>query len=72
MLASKSLASRRSRLIQDRDGALPLLKASRRAFPFIECAFADNAYAAERVSHATRIAIGRRSRFDPDARMNQR
>ena len=43
--------------IQDRDGALPLLKASRRAFPFIECAFADSADAADRVSHVTRIAI---------------
>jgi transposase len=43
--------------IQDRDGALPLLKASRRAFPFIECAFADSAYAADRVAHATRISI---------------
>jgi putative transposase len=43
--------------IQDRDGALPLLKASRRSFPFIECAFADSAYAADRVAHATRIAI---------------
>ena len=26
-------------------------------FPFIECAFADSAYAADRVAHATRIAI---------------
>jgi putative transposase len=43
--------------IQDRDGALPLLKASRRAFPFVECAFADSAYAADRVAHATRIAV---------------
>jgi hypothetical protein len=43
--------------IQDRDDALPPLKASRRAFPFIECAFADSAYAADRVSHATRIAV---------------
>jgi putative transposase len=34
-----------------------LLKASRRAFPFIECAFADSAYAADRVAHATCIAI---------------
>ena len=43
--------------IQDRDGALRLLKASRRAFPFIECAFADSAYATERVANATRIAV---------------
>ena len=43
--------------VQDRDGALPLLRASRKAFPFIECAFADSAYTAERVMHATVIAI---------------
>src|SRR5437660_2273764 len=41
--------------IQDRDGAVPLLKASRKAFPFIERAFADSAYAADRVAHATCI-----------------
>jgi putative transposase len=29
--------------VQDRDGAVPLLKASRKAFPFIERAFADSA-----------------------------
>jgi transposase len=44
--------------IQDRDGAVPLLKASRKAFPFVERAFADSAYAADRVAHATCIAIG--------------
>jgi len=43
--------------IQDRDGAIPLLKVSRRRFPFIERAFADSAYAAERVADATRIAV---------------
>jgi transposase len=43
--------------IQDRDGALPLLKASRKAFPFIKRAFADSAYAADRVAHATCIAV---------------
>jgi putative transposase len=43
--------------IQDRDGAIPLLKASRGAFPFVEHAFADSAYAAERVATATRITI---------------
>jgi transposase len=43
--------------VQDRDGAVPLLKASRRSFPFIELAFADSAYAARRVSEATLIAI---------------
>jgi transposase len=43
--------------VQDRDGAVPLLKASRRSFPFVELAFADTAYAAERVRDATSIAI---------------
>jgi len=43
--------------IQDRDGAIPLLKASRKAFPFAETAFADSAYGAQRVRDATCIAI---------------
>ena len=43
--------------VQDRDGAVPLLKASRRSFPFVEHAFADTAYAAQRVAEATCIAI---------------
>jgi putative transposase len=43
--------------IQDRDGALPLLKASRRSFPFVELAFADSAYNAQRVRDATSIVI---------------
>lgn len=43
--------------VQDRDGALPLLKASRKSFPFVEFAFADSAYSARRVKDATRIAI---------------
>jgi transposase len=43
--------------VQDRDGAPPLLQASRPRFPFVERAFADSAYAAERVADATRIAI---------------
>ena len=43
--------------VQDRDGAVPLLQASRRSFPFVERAFADIAYAAERVRDATCIAI---------------
>jgi transposase len=43
--------------VQDRDGAVPLLRASRRRFPFVERAFADAAYAAERVANAARIAI---------------
>ena len=43
--------------VQDRDGAVPLLKASRKSFPFVELAFADSAYAAHRVNDATSIAI---------------
>lgn len=43
--------------IQDRDGAVPLLKASRTSFPFVETAFADTAYGAHRVRQATCIAI---------------
>ena len=43
--------------VQDRDGAVPLLQASRRSYPFIERAFADSAYAAERVADATCIAV---------------
>lgn len=43
--------------IQDRDGAVRLLQASRRPFPFVELAFADSAYNAGRVRDATSIAI---------------
>lgn len=43
--------------IQDRDGAVPLLKASRTSFPFVERAFADSAYNADRVRDATLISI---------------
>ena len=43
--------------IQDRDGAVPLLKVSRRFFPFIERVFADSAYAGDKVANATRIAV---------------
>ena len=43
--------------VQDRDGAVPLLRASRRWFPVIERAFADTAYAGERVANATRVVV---------------
>ena len=43
--------------VQDRDGAIPLLKASRRRFPSIELAYVDAAYAAKRVATATSIVI---------------
>ena len=43
--------------VQDRDGAPPLLKASRALYPFVEHAFADAGYAADRVATATRIVV---------------
>jgi transposase len=43
--------------VQDRDGAVPLLRTSRGWFPFIERIFADRAYAAERVANATRVVV---------------
>jgi putative transposase len=43
--------------IQDRDGAIPLLKASRISFPLIKLAFAGSAYDAKRVREAAVIAI---------------
>jgi len=43
--------------VQDRDGAVPLLQASRAAFPFVERVFADSAYSGERVANATRIVV---------------
>ena len=43
--------------VQDRDGAGPLLRASRSLFPFIERAFANGAYATERVAQASRITV---------------
>jgi putative transposase len=43
--------------VQDRDGAIPLLKASRNWYPFIERVFADGVYAGERLAEATRIVV---------------
>jgi putative transposase len=43
--------------VQDRDGAVPLLKESRKRFPFVRRAFADSAYATQQVVEATSIAI---------------
>ena len=43
--------------IQDRDGGGPLLRASRRIFPFIQQVFADSGYASEKVAKATLIAV---------------
>ena len=41
--------------VQDRDGAVPLLRASRSRHPFVIKAFADSAYNSERVANATSI-----------------
>jgi putative transposase len=43
--------------IQDRDGAGPVLRASRRPFPFIAKVFADAGYRGPRVAQATNIAV---------------
>src|SRR6202166_4397958 len=43
--------------VQDRDGAIPLLRASRGLLPFIVRVVADSAYDAARVANATRIII---------------
>lgn len=43
--------------LQDRDGAGPLLAASRRPFPFIKKVFADAGYQGPRVATATRIVV---------------
>ena len=43
--------------VQDRDGAVPLLKQSRSRHPFVEHAFADSAYNCARVADATSITI---------------
>ena len=43
--------------VQDRDGAVPVLRLSRRAFPFITKAFADAGYAGERPATATIITV---------------
>jgi transposase len=43
--------------VQDRDRAIPLPRASRALYTFIERAFADCAYAAERVANATRVIV---------------
>ena len=43
--------------VQDRDGAGPLLRASRRRWPFVLLCYADGGYAGERVAKASRIRI---------------
>jgi transposase len=43
--------------VQDPDGAVPLLQASRGLYPFIERVFADSVYAGERAANATSIVV---------------
>ena len=43
--------------VQDRDGAVPVLRLSRRTFPFIAKAFADAGYAGNRPATATIITV---------------
>src|SRR3546814_12231474 len=43
--------------VQDRDGAVPLLKQSRGRPPFVQRAFADSAYNSARVADATSLVI---------------
>jgi putative transposase len=43
--------------IQDRDGGVPLLQASRSLFPFIQRIFADAAYDHERITTANAITV---------------
>lgn len=43
--------------IQDRDGAGPLLRASRPRWPFVRLTFADAGYQGPRVAHASRIRV---------------
>jgi transposase len=45
--------------VQDRDGALPVLRAARRLFPFIEVVFADGAYQGD----ATAVAVAGTGRW---------
>jgi putative transposase len=43
--------------IQDRDGAGPLLRASRSRWPFVQLAFADSGYQGPRVATASSIRV---------------
>lgn len=43
--------------IQDRDGAPPLMRASRNRWPFAQLAFMDSGYAGDRAAHATAIRV---------------
>ena len=56
-MAVRSSCSSHPADVQDRDGAVPLLKQSRSRHPFVEHAFADSAYNSPRVADATTITI---------------
>ena len=43
--------------VQNRDGAPPVLRLSRRSFPFVTKAFADSGYAGDRPATATIIDV---------------
>ena len=43
--------------IQDRDGAVPVLRLSRKSFPFVSKAFADMGYSGDRTQNATLVDI---------------
>jgi transposase len=43
--------------VQDRAGAGPVLRLSRRSFPFVQRAFADSGYAGDRPATATIIVV---------------
>jgi transposase len=43
--------------IQDRDGAPPLMRASRGRWPFVQLAFMDSVYAGDRLANATAIHL---------------
>jgi putative transposase len=43
--------------VQDQDGAGPVLRLSRRSFPFVAKIFADSGYAGDRPAAATIIAV---------------
>jgi len=43
--------------VQDRDGAVPLLKQSRQRHPCVEHIFADSAYNSDRVCNATAMTV---------------
>ena len=43
--------------LQDRDGAGPLVRASRRQFPFVERVYADRGYQGERVREGSPVPV---------------